>query len=110
MLFGSFLAVETRKIKFDAVNDSHAIGASIYNVALLSLVAVVVNFSIRNNPTLLYLINSAIIFVATTSTQVIIFAPKVGARNQVDIRTGGGETTLQPTATAGGKQVDDEKQ
>ena len=98
MMFGSFLAFETRKIKMDELNDSQAIGACIYNVFLLSLLALVCNFALGTLPTFRYAINAALLLVATTATQLLIFVPKIKNRNAI---TGEGEQHVGTRLNAG---------
>ena len=81
MLFGSFLAFETRKIKMDELNDSQAIAVCIYNVFLLSLLAIVCNFALGSLPTFRYTINAALLLGATTATQLLLFVPKIKQRD-----------------------------
>ena len=76
MLFGTFLAVETRKVHLDELNDSQAIGVCIYNIFILSIVATVVNMSL-GDITPIYLLNSAAIIVGTMTTQIIVFLPRM---------------------------------
>ena len=40
LIFGIFFAWETRKVRIEALNDSHQIGICVYNVVILSAVAV----------------------------------------------------------------------
>ncbi|XP_072046008.1 gamma-aminobutyric acid type B receptor subunit 2-like isoform X2 [Amphiura filiformis] len=78
LLFGLFLAYETRHVHIKALNDSKNIGVSVYNVTILSIVGAI--FSLLMDPLhsqLVYIITAMCIILSTTSTLVIIFAPKV---------------------------------
>ncbi|XP_064613866.1 uncharacterized protein LOC135477596 [Liolophura sinensis] len=77
LLFGSFLAWETRKVKLQALNDSHYIGMSIYNVVVLSLLAVLVSVFVDENVNLLFGLLSGITVFGTTATQCLVFVPKI---------------------------------
>ncbi|XP_067676189.1 gamma-aminobutyric acid type B receptor subunit 1-like [Haliotis asinina] len=88
MLLGAFLAWETRKVKLDGLNDSKMIGMSVYNVLVLSLLGVTVSMSLRTQVNINYALTSAVVILATTVTQCLIFVPKVlsvkNIGNQVD--------------------------
>ncbi|XP_025097922.1 gamma-aminobutyric acid type B receptor subunit 2-like, partial [Pomacea canaliculata] len=99
LLLGTFLAWETRKAACDDVravhvdqvhypelNDSKFIGLCIYNVALLSILAVVVTLTVDSSLNLRHLLNSTLVLLGTTVTQCLIFVPKVMTyrHNRVD--------------------------
>nr|KAG5705058.1 hypothetical protein BaRGS_018788 [Batillaria attramentaria] len=85
LIFGTFLAWETRKVHYPELNDSKQIGMCIYNVALLCIPALVVVL-MEPGINLHYGVVSALVLVGTTVTQGLIFIPKITAyrQNQVE--------------------------
>ena len=79
LIFGLFLAFETRKVSIPALNDSRFIGISVYNVVLLSAVGVPVSFFTNTHPTVSFSLICAVILFCTTLTLGILFFPKVRA-------------------------------
>ena len=77
LIFGLFLAFETRKVSISALNDSRFIGISVYNVVLLSAIGVPVSFLTNSHPTVSFLLVCAVILFCTTLTLGILFVPKV---------------------------------
>lgn len=77
LIFGLFLAFETRKISIPALNDSRLIGISVYNVVLLCAVGVPVSFFTNSHPTVSFSLICAVILFCTTLTLGILFIPKV---------------------------------
>ncbi|KAJ7363242.1 hypothetical protein OS493_011524 [Desmophyllum pertusum] len=77
LIFGLFLAFETRKVSIPALNDSRLIGISVYNVVLLCVVGVPVSFFTKSQPTVSFLLICAVILFCTTLTLGILFVPKV---------------------------------
>ena len=65
------------QVHYPELNDSKLIGMCIYNVALLSIPAVVVNLALNPGLDLQYAITSSLVLLGTTATQCIIFVPKV---------------------------------
>ncbi|XP_072040017.1 gamma-aminobutyric acid type B receptor subunit 2-like [Amphiura filiformis] len=80
LVFGAFLAWETRKIDMKAINDSKFIGMSIYTVVIMSFVGVPVSF-IVDEPNAHYVLISIFILFSTTVTLCLIFIPKIRLRN-----------------------------
>lgn len=77
MIFGAFLAWETRHVKIHELNDSKLIAVSIYNVALLATVGVILNEFAFAEPSISYSLVGSFILFATTITTCIIFLPIV---------------------------------
>ncbi|XP_072031852.1 gamma-aminobutyric acid type B receptor subunit 2-like [Amphiura filiformis] len=77
LLFGTFLAWETRKVQIPALNDSKLIGICVYNVIVLCIVGVSVSFLISNNTSALFIFTSSIVIFCTTLTLIVVFVPKV---------------------------------
>ena len=79
LLFGLFLAWETRDVTIPALNDSKYIGMSVYNVVVLSIIGAIVAIALDGSmyyeaP---YAISSLCLIVCTTVTLLLVFVPKV---------------------------------
>lgn len=84
LVFGAFLAWETRKVTIPALNDSKLIGFCIYNIAVVCALAVPVVHGVgQDKPTLTYLLVGLFVSLCTTLVLCILFIPKVRLRNQV---------------------------
>ncbi|XP_072030368.1 gamma-aminobutyric acid type B receptor subunit 1-like [Amphiura filiformis] len=77
LLFGTFLAWETKKVTIPALNDSKLIGICVYNTVVLCIVGVSVSFLITNDTSALYIFTSSIIIFCATVTLVVLFVPKI---------------------------------
>ncbi|XP_027040338.1 gamma-aminobutyric acid type B receptor subunit 2-like [Pocillopora damicornis] len=75
LIFGVFLAWETRNVHYPSLNDSKNIGLAVYNVFMFSCLAIVAEFVVF--PPLKTQVQRSIVFVATTSTIALLFVPKV---------------------------------
>ena len=76
LIFGVFLAWETRNVHYPALNDSKNIGLAVYNVFMFSCLALVVKFVVTYPPLEILVIRS-IVLVGATSTICFLFVPKV---------------------------------
>jgi len=76
LIFGVFLAWETRNVHYPSLNDSKNIGLAVYNVFMFSCLALVVEFVVTYPP-LKMLVGRSIVLVGTTSTISLLFVPKV---------------------------------
>ena len=76
LIFGVFLAWETRNVHYTALNDSKNIGLAVYNVFMFSCLALVVEFVVTYPPLQILVIRS-IVLVGATSTICFLFVPKV---------------------------------
>lgn len=79
LLFGLFLAWETRNVTIPALNDSKYIGMSVYNVVVLAIIGAIVAIALDGSmyyeaP---YAISSLCLIVCTTVTLLLVFVPKV---------------------------------
>ncbi|KAL9969178.1 hypothetical protein ACROYT_G021363 [Oculina patagonica] len=80
LLFGLFLAWETRNVKIPALNDSHHIGMAVYNVVIACVVGTpVVTFVQDNQFQASFIVTATCILFTTTSTLCIVFVPKIAA-------------------------------
>ncbi|XP_041469544.1 uncharacterized protein LOC121419238 isoform X1 [Lytechinus variegatus] len=77
LLFGTFLAWETRKVKIPALNDSKLIGISVYNVFILCAIGVGVSYALRTEPAALFIFLSFVVLFCTTITLGVVFVPKI---------------------------------
>ncbi|XP_033640526.1 gamma-aminobutyric acid type B receptor subunit 1-like isoform X2 [Asterias rubens] len=82
LIFGAFLAWETRNVTVPALNDSKYIGISVYNIVILSFIIVPVTF-ILDEVNARFVIMSTFVFFATTLTLCLVFVPKLRVRNEV---------------------------
>ncbi|XP_078375007.1 gamma-aminobutyric acid type B receptor subunit 1-like [Oculina patagonica] len=76
LIFGVFLAWETRNVHYPSLNDSKNIGLAVYNVFMFSCLAIVVEFVVTYPP-LKMLVARSIVLVGTTSTISLLFVPKI---------------------------------
>lgn len=77
LIFGVYMAWETRNVKIPALNDSQYIGMNVYNVVTMTITVVVMSNILSKSPTLSYIIESTILLVSTTVTLCLLFVPKV---------------------------------
>ncbi|XP_058959557.2 gamma-aminobutyric acid type B receptor subunit 2-like [Pocillopora verrucosa] len=79
LLFGIFLAWETRNVSIPALNDSKYIGMSVYNVFVLSIIGASVSLAFQGSvhyeaP---YAILSICLIMSTSVTLLLVFVPKI---------------------------------
>ncbi|KAJ8027922.1 Gamma-aminobutyric acid type B receptor subunit 2 [Holothuria leucospilota] len=81
LLFGVFLAWETRKVKIPALNDSNYIAVCVYNVVIMSVLAVFINNFVTQGDqvTVSYVLLALCILFMTTATLCLLFVPKLHA-------------------------------
>ena len=77
LLFGVYMAWETKHVKIPALSDSRYIAMNIYNVVLCSLTVVTISMVISDRPTLSHCVTSAILVMSTTVLLCLLFLPKV---------------------------------
>ena len=77
MLFGVFLAWETRNVNIPALNDSRYVGMSVYNVVILSVVGVPAALMIERAQNATFALTAFFIIFCTTVTLCLVFVPKV---------------------------------
>lgn len=77
LVFGVFLAWETRAVTIPALNDSRYIGMSVYNVVILSILGVAITSVIRSHLDATFAITAVFIIFCTTLTLCFVFVPKV---------------------------------
>ncbi|KAG8195614.1 hypothetical protein JTE90_017911 [Oedothorax gibbosus] len=92
LIFGIFLAYETRSVKIKHLNDSRLVGMSIYNVVVLCLITAPVTLVISSQTDATYAFVSLAIIVCSFLSMALIFIPKVmelirRPRERIDART-----------------------
>ncbi|XP_041367039.1 gamma-aminobutyric acid type B receptor subunit 2-like [Gigantopelta aegis] len=76
LVFGCFLAWETRHVSIPALNDSKYIGMSVYNVVIMCVCGGAVSFIIKDQPNSSFIIICLFIIFCTTITLCLVFMPK----------------------------------
>ncbi|KAJ8044811.1 Gamma-aminobutyric acid type B receptor subunit 2 [Holothuria leucospilota] len=104
LIFGVFLAWETRKVNIPALNDSKLIGLCVYNVVLLSAISVGVKLVLTTDPSMSFLFTSGILIFATTVVLGIIFIPKM--ISVIQYPEGKPVTTMKPMTNTGAGTTD----
>ncbi|KAH9505704.1 Gamma-aminobutyric acid type B receptor subunit 2 [Bulinus truncatus] len=79
LIFGVYMAWETRRVKIPALNDSKYIGLNVYNVVIMSVSVVVISNILSSQPTLAYAMEASFMFLSTTVTLCLLFVPKIYA-------------------------------
>jgi len=101
LLYGLFLAYETRNVVYAHLNDSRVIGICVYNVVVLSMIGAFLAIILNNHQfKQLFAALSLCIAFPATATISLIFIPKLIHRvkmNSLDDETG--ETTMHNTMT-----------
>ncbi|KAL1138797.1 hypothetical protein AAG570_008859, partial [Ranatra chinensis] len=77
LLFGLFLAYETRSIKVKQINDSRYVGMSIYNVVVLCLITAPVTMVISSQQDASFAFVSLALIFCCFLSMALIFVPKV---------------------------------
>ncbi|XP_032820237.1 gamma-aminobutyric acid type B receptor subunit 2 isoform X5 [Petromyzon marinus] len=88
MVFGCFLAWETRNVSIPALNDSKYIGMSVYNVGIMCIIGAAVSFLTRDQPNVQYCIVALVTIFSSTITLCLVFVPKL-----ITLRTNPDEAT-----------------
>ncbi|XP_078359757.1 gamma-aminobutyric acid type B receptor subunit 1-like isoform X1 [Oculina patagonica] len=92
LLFGAYLAWETRKVHISALNDSKLIGLSVYNVIIPCILVIPILGVVSDKPTIQFALTSFLTIFCTTFTLCFVFVPKI-----LFLRTEDGNSV--PTAT-----------
>ncbi|CAH1249663.1 GABBR2 [Branchiostoma lanceolatum] len=109
LIFGCFLAWETRHVNIPALNDSKYIGMSVYNVVIMCVIGAGISFVIKDRQNEAFVLTSLFIILCTTITLCLVFVPKlVTMRNMAaEERT---KFKCMLTRRAGSKGTDSDKQ
>ncbi|XP_033646590.1 gamma-aminobutyric acid type B receptor subunit 2-like [Asterias rubens] len=102
LVFGAFLAWETRKVSIPALNDSKYIGICVYNVLILSFICAPVSFVLEER-NVNYVLVATTIWLATTLTLCVVFIPKIKMRNEVQPARNQLVTTTRPSTILTGE-------
>ncbi|KAH9507562.1 hypothetical protein Btru_051480 [Bulinus truncatus] len=85
LIFGAFLAWETRMVSVPALNDSKVIGFCIYNITVVCAFVVPVTHVLGDErKTLTFVLVSVFVSACTSLVLCILFIPKIRLRNQVE--------------------------
>ncbi|XP_078737873.1 gamma-aminobutyric acid type B receptor subunit 2 isoform X2 [Lampetra fluviatilis] len=105
MVFGCFLAWETRNVSIPALNDSRYIGMAVYNVGIMSIIGAAVSFLTRDQPNVQYCVVALVTIFSATITLCLVFVPKLLAlRKNPDAATQARRLRFTP-----GKATDDQR-
>ena len=80
LLFGVFLAWETRNVHYAELNDSKNIGVAVYNILLFSGLSITAEF-VLSNYNAKRIFNNSLIHLCTTMVLGLVFLPKVCGQN-----------------------------
>ncbi|XP_068624741.1 gamma-aminobutyric acid type B receptor subunit 2 [Battus philenor] len=102
LVFGAFLAWETRHVSIPALNDSKHIGLSVYNVLIMCIMGAPIALVLADHKDALFILISIFIIFCTTATLCLVFVPKL-----LELRRNGQpgaagariRATLRPTTT-----------
>nr|XP_014288756.2 gamma-aminobutyric acid type B receptor subunit 2 [Halyomorpha halys] len=77
MIFGAFLAWETRHVSIPALNDSKYVGMSVYNVVLMCVMGAAISFVLSDEQNAAFVLISVFILFCATITLCLVFVPKL---------------------------------
>ncbi|XP_013148746.1 PREDICTED: gamma-aminobutyric acid type B receptor subunit 2 [Papilio polytes] len=77
LVFGAFLAWETRHVSIPALNDSKHIGLSVYNVLIMCIMGAPIAHVLADHKDALFVLISIFIIFCTTATLCLVFVPKL---------------------------------
>uniref|UniRef100_A0A8C4QFY0 Gamma-aminobutyric acid type B receptor subunit 2 n=1 Tax=Eptatretus burgeri TaxID=7764 RepID=A0A8C4QFY0_EPTBU len=77
MVFGCFLAWETRNVSIPALNDSKYIGMSVYNVGIMCIIGAAVSILTSDQPNIQYCVVALVTIFSSTITLCLVFVPKL---------------------------------
>ncbi|EDO28286.1 predicted protein [Nematostella vectensis] len=83
LLFGAFLAWETRNVTFAALNDSRHIAISVYTVLLASVVGIPVVLFTNQFPNWSFALTALIVLACTSLTLALVSVPKMRALRNI---------------------------
>jgi len=77
LLFGAFLAWETRNVQIPALNDSKYVGMSVYNVMIMCVLGVAISAVLNEQRNSAFILIAVFIIFCTTLTLCLVFVPKL---------------------------------
>ncbi|XP_052753586.1 LOW QUALITY PROTEIN: gamma-aminobutyric acid type B receptor subunit 2 [Galleria mellonella] len=77
LVFGAFLAWETRHVSIPALNDSKHIGLSVYNVLIMCIMGAAIALVLSDHKDALFVLIAIFIIFCTTATLCLVFVPKL---------------------------------
>ncbi|CAG7718589.1 unnamed protein product [Allacma fusca] len=104
LIFGLFLAYETRSLKVRHINDSRLVAMSIYNVAVLCLITTPVTLVISSQQDALFAFVALAIIFSSMITMGLVFVPKI-----VEVIREGNEKSDRSSAPDGGTTKEEEE-
>lgn len=78
LIFGAFLAWETRHVSIPALNDSKHVGMSVYNCVIMCVMGAAIALVLSDRKDAVFILISLFIIFCTTATLCLVFVPKVG--------------------------------
>ncbi|XP_033220123.1 gamma-aminobutyric acid type B receptor subunit 2 isoform X2 [Belonocnema kinseyi] len=98
MIFGAFLAWETRHVSIPALNDSKYVGMSVYNVVIMCITGAAISIVLADKQDAMFIMLAVFIIFCSTATLCLVFVPKLielrrNPQGAIDRRT---RTTLKP--------------
>ncbi|ODN02817.1 Gamma-aminobutyric acid type B receptor subunit 1 [Orchesella cincta] len=104
LIFGLFLAYETRSLKVRHINDSRLVAMSIYNVAVLCLITTPVTMIISNQQDATFAFVALAIIFSSMITMGLVYIPKV-----IEVIREGSEKSDRSSAPDGGTTKEEEE-
>ncbi|KAJ9600357.1 hypothetical protein L9F63_009347, partial [Diploptera punctata] len=77
MIFGAFLAWETRHVSITSVERLQYVGMSVYNVVIMCIMGAAISFVLSDKQDASFIIISVFIIFCTTGTLCLVFVPKL---------------------------------
>ncbi|EAT37610.2 AAEL010408-PA [Aedes aegypti] len=77
LIFGAFLAWETRHVSIPALNDSKHVGMSVYNCVIMCVMGAAIALVLSDRKDAVFILISLFIIFCTTATLCLVFVPKV---------------------------------
>ncbi|XP_053996169.1 gamma-aminobutyric acid type B receptor subunit 2-like isoform X2 [Hylaeus anthracinus] len=77
MIFGAFLAWETRHVSIPALNDSKYVGMSVYNVVIMCVTGAAISFVLADKQDAMFIMLAVFIIFCSTGTLCLVFVPKL---------------------------------
>ncbi|XP_058467676.1 gamma-aminobutyric acid type B receptor subunit 2 [Malaya genurostris] len=77
LIFGAFLAWETRHVSIPALNDSKHVGLSVYNCVIMCVMGAAIALVLSDRKDAVFILISLFIIFCTTATLCLVFVPKL---------------------------------